>query len=111
VDRLFDLPREQVSDRFEILWHGMGGSAVGLVCGAVRFEHPAARQLVAILPNTICIDAADVPQMDWMQSTLRFMAAEARELRPGGDVLCHALAYAGRVDVAEAAERRTRRTG
>jgi AraC-like DNA-binding protein len=92
VDQLFDLPREQVSDRFEILRHGMGGAAVGLVCGAVRFERPAARQLVAILPNTICIDAADVPQMDWMQSTLRFMAAEARELRPGGEAVITRLA-------------------
>jgi AraC-like DNA-binding protein len=92
VDQLFDLPREQVSDRFEILRHGMGGAAVGLVCGAVRFDHPAARQLVAMLPRTICIDAADAPHMDWMQSTLRFMAAEARELRPGGEAVITRLA-------------------
>ncbi|OGB21848.1 MAG: cupin [Burkholderiales bacterium RIFCSPLOWO2_02_FULL_57_36] len=92
ADQLFDLPREQVSDRFEILRHGMGGAAVGVVCGAVRFDHPAARQLIAMLPRTICIDAANVPQTDWMQSTLRFMAAEARDLRPGGEAVITRLA-------------------
>jgi AraC-like DNA-binding protein len=30
--------------------------------------------------------------MDWMQSTLRFMAAEARELRPGGETIITRLA-------------------
>ena len=92
ADQLFDLPREQVSDRFEILRHGMGGAAAGVVCGAVRFNHPAARQLIAMLPRTICIDAANVPQTDWMQSTLRFMAAEARDLRPGGEAVITRLA-------------------
>ena len=92
ADQLFDLPREQVSDRFEILRHGMGGAAVGVVCGAVRFDHPVARQLIAMLPRTICIDAANVPQTDWMQSTLRFMAAEARDLRPGGEAVITRLA-------------------
>lgn len=92
AEPLFDLPREQVSDRFEILRHGMGGTAVNLVCGAVRFDHPAACQLVAMLPRTICIDAADSPHLDWMQSTLRFMAAEAKELRPGGESIITRLA-------------------
>lgn len=92
ADQLFDLPREQVSDRFEILRHGMGGAVAGVICGAVRFDHPAARQLIAMLPATICIDAADVSQTDWMQSMLRFMAAEARELRPGGEAVITRLA-------------------
>ena len=58
-----------------------------LICGAVRFDHPAARNLVQILPHTILLQASDSPQMDWMQSTLRLMAAEARELRPGGEAV------------------------
>lgn len=32
------------------------------------------------------------PQMDWMQSTLRLMAAEAKELRPGGETVITRLA-------------------
>lgn len=92
AERLFDLPREEVGDRFEILRHGRGGAATGLVCGAVRFDHPAARHLISMLPRMICIEAADSPHMDWMQSTLRFMAIEARELRPGGEAVITRLA-------------------
>ena len=43
---LFDLPREQLSERYEVLRHGGGGAATSLVCGAVRFDHPAAQRLV-----------------------------------------------------------------
>jgi AraC-like DNA-binding protein len=89
---LFDLPREQVSERYEILRHGGGGAPTHMVCGAVRFDHPAAHQLIALLPAIISIEAYSAADMDWMQSTLRFMAAEARELRPGGETVITRLA-------------------
>ena len=82
---ILELEREQVSDRYEILVHGEGGARTTLICGAVRFDHPAARNLVASLPPTIYVEASNSPQAEWLQSTLRLMAAEARELRPGGE--------------------------
>ncbi len=87
--RLFDLPRELVSERYEILQYGGGGAATSIICGAVSFDHPAAHHLIKLLPKLICIEASSSPQMDWdwLQSTLRFMAAEARELRPGGETV------------------------
>ena len=85
---ILDLEREQVSERYEILRHGeAGGAATQLICGAVRFDHPAARNLVEILPAIIQIDGAGGPGTEWMQSTLRLMAAEAAELRPGGEAV------------------------
>jgi AraC-like DNA-binding protein len=84
---ILDLERELVSDRYEILRHGEGGAPTLLVCGAVRFDHPAARNVVEILPATIRIEASRSPQTEWMQSTLRLMAAEALELRPGGEAV------------------------
>ena len=42
---LFDLHREQISERYEILRHGDGGEATSMICGAVRFDHPAAPAL------------------------------------------------------------------
>ncbi len=90
--KLFDLPREQVSERYEILRHGGGGAATQLVCGVVRFDHPAAQHLVKLLPKMISFEAWGSPQMDWIQSTLRLMAAEARELRPGGETVITRLA-------------------
>ncbi|HET9376250.1 MAG TPA: AraC family transcriptional regulator [Chthoniobacterales bacterium] len=90
--KLFDLPRELLSERYEILRHGDGGVATNMVCGAVRFDHPAAHHLAKLLPRMICIDVASSPHMDWINSTLRFMAAEARELRPGGETVITRLA-------------------
>jgi AraC-like DNA-binding protein len=81
-----------VSDRYAILRHGGGGAPTSLVCGAVRFDHPAAHHLVKLLPSTIHVEASATPQMDWIQSTLRFMAVEAKELRPGGETVITRLA-------------------
>lgn len=47
---LFDAPRELVSDRYEILRMGGGGPASTVVCGVVRFDHPAAHHLMRLLP-------------------------------------------------------------
>lgn len=90
--RLVDLPREQVSERYEILRHGGGGRPTSLVCGAVRFDHPAARRLVALLPKVLGLDWTSSPHVEWMQSTLRLMAAEAGQLRPGGEAVVTRLA-------------------
>ena len=90
--KLFDLPREQVSDRYEILRHGGGGEATTVICGVVRFDHPAAHQLIRLLPKVIGVDVWSSPEIEWIQSTLRFMAAEARELRPGGETVITRLA-------------------
>jgi len=84
---ILELDRELVSERYEILRHGAGGAPTGLICGAVRFEHPAARNLIQVLPRTIHIKAASSPRLEWMQSMLRLMAAEAGELRPGGEAV------------------------
>jgi AraC-like DNA-binding protein len=84
---ILELERELVSDRYELLRHGGGGPLTNLICGAVRFDHPAARSLVATLPEIIQVRPSTSPQADWMQSTLRLMAAEAQELRPGGEAV------------------------
>jgi len=44
--KLFDAPRELVSDRYEILRHGGGGDSTTVICGVVRFDHPAAHHLI-----------------------------------------------------------------
>jgi AraC-like DNA-binding protein len=87
---ILELDRELVSDRYEILRHGQGGAPTTLVCGAVRFDHPAAINLVETLPPIIQIEAS--PEMDWLQGSLRLMAAEARQRRPGGEAVITRLA-------------------
>jgi AraC-like DNA-binding protein len=85
---ILDLEREAVSERYEILRHGGGGELTTLICGAVRFDHPAARDLVAILPATVHIEA----DTESIQAALRLMGAEARSLRPGGEAVITRLA-------------------
>ena len=58
----------------------------------MRFDHPVARNLVDMLPPVIHLEASGSPQMDWLQGTLALMAAEARELRPGGEAVITRLA-------------------
>jgi AraC-like DNA-binding protein len=89
---ILELERELVSDRYEILRHGGGGAATTLICGAVRFDHPAARNLVAVLPETLRVEASSSSRLELMQSTLRLMGAEARELRPGSEAVITRLA-------------------
>jgi len=90
--KLFDVPRVQVGDRFELMRQGGGGMMTNLICGVVRFDHPAAHHLIALLPRLICIEAWSGPETEWIQSTLRFMAAEARQIRPGGETVITRLA-------------------
>lgn len=93
--RVEQLKYDYASDRYAILRHGGGGTQANTVCGTVRFGHPAAHGLVALLPRTILIDGAPgspSPEADWMHSTLRLIAAEGRELRPGGEAVLTRLA-------------------
>jgi AraC-like DNA-binding protein len=90
--RIEEIHHEKVSERYGILRHGGGGARATLICGAVRFDHPAAYQLVKLLPRIIRLEATAAPEADWIQSTLRLMAVEAKEPRPGGETVITRLA-------------------
>jgi AraC-like DNA-binding protein len=74
-------------NRYAILRHGGGGAGTTLVCGAVRLDHPAAHHIVPLLPEVIHVEPGGGPQAEWMQSTVRLIAAEAASLRPGGEAV------------------------
>lgn len=90
--KYFDLPIEHVSPRYETLSYGGGGDGTTLICGGVRIDHPAARDLVELLPNLIHIKTWGSPNAEWMHSTLRLMAAEAGSRQPGGETIVTRLA-------------------
>ena len=89
---IHELGLERVSDRYEQLSAGGGGEPTRLICGAVRFDHPVARNLVDMLPPMVRVQAGGSPQADRMQGTLSLLAAETRELRPGGEAVITRLA-------------------
>lgn len=84
---LFDLPRQLVSDRYEILQHGAGGALTTMLCGAVTFDHPAASQLISLLPNFLRVDTWSSSEVSWLQSTMRLISDEAQQLLPGGETI------------------------
>jgi AraC-like DNA-binding protein len=89
---LFETSREQLSERFETLKLGGDGERAAMICGLFTFDDPAARQLVALLPKIISVETWTAPQADWIQSTLRMIAAEAQEMSLGGDAVITRLA-------------------
>jgi AraC-like DNA-binding protein len=88
---LVDAPRELVSPRYELLRHGGDGVRTSMVCGLVHFDHPAAGDLLRLLPRVISHHVAS-PQLEWIDSTLRVVAAEAQALEAGGEALITRLA-------------------
>lgn len=90
--KLFDMPRRAISNSYETISHGEGGATTSMICALVHFDHPAAQQLIRLLPKLIHIDTWKSSEMEWIQSTLRFIAAEAQQLNPGGETVITRLA-------------------
>ncbi len=89
---LFDIPVEKVSDRYEIMRYGGGGEATHLTCCVMRFDHAAGQKLVSLLPKVLHINSLMEDEESWLQSTLRFIAREAKALRPGSETVITHLA-------------------
>ena len=89
---LFDIPVEKVSDRYEIMRYGGAGESTHLTCCVIRFDHVAGQKLISLLPKVLHINSWEDDEDSWLQSTLRFIAREARELRPGGETVITHLA-------------------
>ena len=85
---VFDLPHEYKSENYAIMRHGGGGDLTTLICGVVRFGHPAARTLLDLLPEVLHISTiTNAEQWQWFPSLLSLMAAETRTSRPGGEAV------------------------
>lgn len=92
VEALFDIPVEKVSERYEIMRYGGDGELTQLTCGVVNFDHVTAQRLIAQLPEVLQVDSFDIDEDNWLQSTLRFIAREARQQKPGGETVITHLA-------------------
>lgn len=75
---------------YSVLRHGGDGARTEMLCGALRFSHPAARGVVDLLPPVLHVTAS--PLTDRMHDVLRLIAAEVEVLRPGGEAVITRLA-------------------
>jgi AraC-like DNA-binding protein len=87
LEPVLELPHDYETDTYAVLRHGGGGDVTSIVCGSVRFDHPAARHLVSSLPVLIHIEAARIGRTDWLRATLDLLAEETRTIRPGSDAV------------------------
>ena len=92
ASKLFEIPHELLSERYEMLRLGGDGEPAAMICGLFKFDDPAAHQLVGLLPKAIVVDAWSSPESEWIPSTLRMLSAEARAMSAGGETVITRLA-------------------
>ncbi len=85
------LPLEQVSTapppRGATFKFGGGGALTSLVMGCFEFDSVGKNPLIAGLPGVIYLKAEQLQSEPWLEYTLRALAAEAAQNRPGSDIL------------------------
>lgn len=84
---VFDLPHDYISRQYAVLRHGGGGDRTDLICGVVRFGHPAARSLIEMLPEVVHITGDQASSWRWFPGLLELMANETRSAQPGGEAV------------------------
>ncbi len=66
---------------------GGRGAETQFVCGSFRLERREAHPLVELLPPLIHLRPAETPAAEWLEATLRFIAWETREAKPGTETI------------------------
>ena len=89
---LFDIPADQISDRYERMSFGGDGPRTRIAYAALRTDDVLTRRLVAELPDVIVVDGWDDDEAGAFASVLRLLAREATSLRPGGETMMTRLA-------------------
>lgn len=86
------LPQEHVTENYSVLRVEGEGPRVDLVCGVMTVDGPAARPLLDLLPPVVHVPAAPSGASPRIAETLRLMAEEVAQPRPGGEAVTTRLA-------------------
>lgn len=92
AEPLFDLPFEQVGERFERMRIGGDGARTQIAYAALCADDALTQRLAAELPAVIIVDAAEDEEFGSFRSVLRLMAREAATDQLGGDTVLARLA-------------------
>src|SRR5215510_100854 len=63
------------------------GAETRLICGAFRFERDHVHPLLSLLPPLIHLPSADGQMPEWLEATVRLLAAETRAPRAGTETI------------------------
>lgn len=70
------------------IWHyGGGGALTSILMGCFEFDIHLKNPLIESLPGVIYLKAAQLQSEPWLETTLRFLASETANNRPGSDIL------------------------
>lgn len=69
-----------------------GGGLTVLICGIFDFEYRHLHPLLSLLPDIIHIKGEQGRAVEWLSTTLHFLASEASSERPGADTILKRLA-------------------
>ncbi len=89
--RLEDIPVERVGDRFEKMKFGGGGRVTQVTYYGVRFDPYLANRLIQLLPAMLH-QRSHIEDGSWLQSTIQFIAQEAKQKLPAGETVITRLA-------------------
>src|SRR5215510_6126807 len=76
-----------ITDSAVLLRHGGRGVKTLMICGSFQIVNSAYNPLLAVLPPLIHIPGAREQLDEWLEPTLRMLAYEARNQRPGSETL------------------------
>jgi AraC family transcriptional regulator, alkane utilization regulator len=62
---------------------GQGGEATRIICGFLACDDMLSNPVLSSLPRLFKVDMRNDPHSAWLESSLKFAAAEAAEWRPG----------------------------
>lgn len=88
----FNIPVEQISERFELIRYGGDGEQTQLTCGVLSFDHAVGQKLISQLPLLILMQSKDGQLPKTLQSMIQLMAEEASTLSAGGETVVAHLA-------------------
>jgi AraC-like DNA-binding protein len=91
TSHLAEVPVERITERFERMHCGGGGSLTRITYCGVRFEHVIADRLISLLPELLHLRTLEEDD-GWLQNTVRFISREAQQMLPGNETVITRLA-------------------
>lgn len=91
TSHLAEVPVERITERFERMHYGGGGSLTRITYCGVRFEHVIADRLISLLPELLHLRTLEEDD-GWLHNTVRFISREAQQMLPGNETVITRLA-------------------